>query len=257
MTADSSARVVVLDEEESTRHATCELLTRAGYDSIGVATTIGLKKALSPESRVLCDVSPPRTFQQIVEMARAVRAVAGEGTPIILYGSQSAGQLSILVRACAAAGFIERSGHPEEAVDRFALLGPRSRGIIRLLVIDDDEITLEVLQARLRCMGEYDVRIALSFGEVQSIIQGWRPEAILADVNMPDMRGDDLCARLKAAASTRDAIVVLCSSMPEAELGAAAQTAGADAWVSKDRGVEQVVSCLEAALGRPNRSKNA
>jgi two-component system chemotaxis response regulator CheY len=256
MTSDGLARIVVLDDEESTRDTTCDLLVRAGYDSVGVATTLGLKKALSSDATVLCNVSPPRTFHQIVEMAHSVRAVAGDRTPIVLYGSQPALQLSILVRACAASGFIERSGDPAVTMGRLSQLGPRPRGPTKVLIVDDDEITLEVLQARLRGGGGYDVRIAFSFGEVQSIIQGWQPSVIVADVNMPDMRGDDLCARLKAAASTRDAVVVLCSSMPDVELEVAARAAGADGWVSKDRGVEQVVSCLEAVLGRPSRSQS-
>jgi CheY-like chemotaxis protein len=257
---DSVPKLVLVDDDDSTRQGTLELLQGAGYDAVGVATTLGLRKAVSPQCTVLCDVSPPRTFHQIVEMAQAVRAIAGERTSIVLYGSQPAVQLSILVRACAAAGFVERSRDPDVVLSRLARLcalpAPQPRGSIKLLLIDDDELTLEVMQARLR-VGGYDVRIALSLGEVQSIIRGWQPAAIVADVNMPDMRGDDLCSRLKAAAATRDAIVVLCSSLPDAELEQVARAAGADGWVSKDKGVERIVSSLQTALGHANGSKNA
>jgi CheY-like chemotaxis protein len=96
----------------------------------------------------------------------------------------------------------------------------------------------------------FDVRIALSLGEVQSIIQGWSPNVIVADVNMPDIRGDDLCARLKTAAATRDAMVMLCSSMPPSELSGIADAAGADGFVSKELGLDHFVSTIEQLCRR-------
>jgi CheY-like chemotaxis protein len=124
-----------------------------------------------------------------------------------------------------------------------------AKDAVRVLLIDDDELTLEILQSHLLASG-YEVRIALSLGEVRSIIDGWQPAVIVADVNMPDMRGDDLCARLKAAARTRDAVVVLCSSMPDAELEERARRASADGWISKRVGVEGVTSLLQTAMRR-------
>src|SRR5579859_7385750 len=103
--AEPQLRIVVLDDDEWTRAVTCELLGDAGFQPVGVATILGLKKALSARSAVLCDVSPPRKFAQIVETAREVHAITGGATPLVLCGSQPAVQLSILVRACAAIGY--------------------------------------------------------------------------------------------------------------------------------------------------------
>jgi CheY-like chemotaxis protein len=268
--AEPQLRIVVLDDDEWTRAVTCELLGDAGFDSVGVATTLGLKKALSLRSAVLCDVSPPRKFAQIVETAREVHAITGARTPLVLCGSQPAVQLQILVRACNATGFVERSKDADALTERLAALmrqaerpsftAPTASGsmpsarqvakdAVRVLLIDDDELTLEILQTRLLA-GGYEVRIALSLGEVRPIIDGWQPAVIVADVNMPDMRGDDLCARLKAAARTRDAVVVLCSSMADAELEERARRARADGWISKRGGVERVVSLLQATMRR-------
>jgi CheY-like chemotaxis protein len=268
--AEPQLRIVVLDDDEWTRAVTCELLGDAGFASVGVATTLGLKKAMSPGATVLCDVSPPRKFAQIVETAREVRAITGPGTGLILCGSQPAVQLGILVRACNATGYVERSKDAETLIERLVSLvrrtertsytaphasgsvpvaRPAAKDAVRVLLVDDDELTLEILQSRLLA-GGYDVRIAMSLGEVRSIIEGWQPAVIVADVNMPDMRGDDLCARLKAAARTRDAVVVLCSGMPDAQLEEAARRARADAWISKRGGVERVVTLLQGAMRR-------
>jgi CheY-like chemotaxis protein len=265
-------RVVVLDEIEATRAFVQAALDSAGYEVIPVATTIGLRRALQPErpAVVVCDVSPPLTYSQILGAVQAVRLVTEGRAPVVLCGSQSADQLTILVRACQATGFVERRDDPMillRQLQKF-VAAPRStlppeqlsevgsaRGrtprwaIIKLLLIDDSEITLALMQERLRQSG-FDVRLAFSLGEVQSIIQGWSPNVIVADVNMPDMRGDDLCARLKATAATRDAAVMLCSSMPESQLAEIADAAGADGFVSKGHGLDHFVSSIEAMCRR-------
>lgn len=264
-------RVVVLDENEATRAFVCAALDSAGYEVVAVATTIGLRKALEPErpTVVVCDVSPPLTYDQILASVHAVRGVADGRAPVVLCGSQSAEQLGILVRACQAAGFVERRhdpiillrqlqslvATPRRSVppERLRELGDPRRtpqwAIVKLLLIDDSEITLELMQARLRA-GGFDVRIAFALGEVQSILHGWSPNVIVADVSMPDMRGDDLCARIKSAAATRDALVVLCSSMPEERLALLADAAGADGFVSKGLGLDHFVSSIEAMCRR-------
>jgi CheY-like chemotaxis protein len=265
-------RVVVVDENEATRAFVHAALDSAGYEVIPVATTIGLRKALVPDrpAVVLCDVSPPLSFQHVVGSMRTVREVTEGRAPLVLCGSQTAEQLSILVRACQATGYVERREDPMillRQLQRFVATprqtlppaqiqqvgAPRSRradwAIVKLLLVDDSEITLQLMQARLR-QGGFDVRLAFSLGEVQSIIQGWSPNVIVADVNMPDMRGDDLCARLKAAAATRDAIVMLCSSMPEERLCEIAEAAGADGFVSKGLGLDHFVSSIESMCRR-------
>jgi CheY-like chemotaxis protein len=269
--AATRGRVVVFDENDSTRAFVCGALAGAGYDVAPAATTIGLRKALEPDrpALVVCDVSTPLNYKQIVTLVESIRSVTEGHAPIILCGSQSSDQLTMLVRASGAAGFVERREDPMVLIrqiqrlvatprrtvppDQIHELGDRRSqpawAIVKLLLIDDSEITLELMQERLR-QGGFDVRIALSLGEVRSIIQGWSPNVIVADVSMPDMRGDDLCARLKAAVETRDAIVMLCSSMPEQSLCGIAEAAGADGFVSKGLGLDHFVSSIEAMCRR-------
>jgi DNA-binding response OmpR family regulator len=262
---------VVLDENDATRAFVCRALAGAGYDVAPVATTIGLRRALVPgrPAVVVCDVSPPLSYQQIVSSVQAIRGVTEGRAPVVLCGSQSTEQLAVLVHACQAAGFVERREDPMILIGQIQRLVARPRrtipperireigdgrrhpewAIVKVLLIDDSEITLELMQARLR-RGGFDVRIALSLGEVRSIIRGWSPNVIVADVSMPDMRGDDLCTRLKTAVATRDAVVMLCSSLPEQRLSGIAEAAGADGFVSKGLGLEHFVSSIEAVCRR-------
>jgi CheY-like chemotaxis protein len=263
----SRGRVVVLDENEATRVFVRAAFESAGYEVFAVATTLGLRKALAPErpTVVVCDVSPPLTHPQVVAAIRAVKGVTEGRMPVVLCGSQTADQLSVLVRACHVEGFIERREDPVVLLKQMeAFVGTPRRSIsseleiarcspqwtvVKLLLIDDSEITLQLMQERAR-QGGFDVRIALSLSEVRSIIHGWSPNVIVADVNMPEMRGDDLCARLKIEAATRDAIVLLCSSMSEERLATIADAAGADGFVSKSLGLDHFASTIEAMCGR-------
>lgn len=260
-------RIVVLDENESTRVFVCAALDSAGYEVVAVATTLGLKKALAPNrpTLVLCDVSPPQSREQVVASMGPVRALTLGRARLALSGSQPSAELELLARACDASGFVERRDDPLVLLRGVQRLLSTSRTpvptrhldemrpsrsspqwtILKLLLIDDSEITLGLMQERLRGSG-FDVRIALSLGEVKSIIHGWSPNVIVADVNMPDMRGDDLCAWLKATAATRASFVMLCSSLPDEELGPLAQSVGADAFVSKSRGLDHFVAAIES-----------
>ncbi len=270
--ASGRGRIVVLDENEASSAFVCGALDSAGYEAVPVATVIGLRKVLLVEKPtiVLCEVSPPLAYRQIVASVNAAQTVTLGRAPIVLCGTQSQDQLEILVRACDAVGYVERRADPaillrqirhllstsraSVPADRLAELGPPRKTapqwtVIKLLLIDDSEITLELMQERLR-QGRFDVRIAMSLNEVQSIIHGWSPNVIVADVNMPDMRGDDLCARLKVAAATRDAIVILCSSMPESRLAEVAAAAGANGFVSKGGGLDHFLAAIERICGR-------
>jgi DNA-binding response OmpR family regulator len=245
-------RVVVLDENESTRARVCAALDSAGYDATGVATAIGLRRALSCEwpIAILCDASPALPQRLVVETVKIVRSVTRDRIPIVLCGPQSTGQLAMLARASAAAGFVQRSGDFLPLLPGLhELLSIAREATVRLLLIDDSEMTLELLQRSLQDAG-FDVRIALSLGEVRSIIHGWSPTVIVADVNMPDMRGDDLCLRLKTVAATRDATVILCSSLSEEDLGPLARQAGADGFVSKSVGLERCAARINVMCRR-------
>ena len=66
----------------------------------------------------------------------------------------------------------------------------------------------------------------------------------------PDIRGDELCARLKASVNGVNVLVLLCSSLPDRELAALALAAAADGFVSKSHGLERFGADLESVTRR-------
>jgi DNA-binding NarL/FixJ family response regulator len=71
-------------------------------------------------------------------------------------------------------------------------------------------------------------------------VAGFRPEVVLVDVQMPDSTPAELCARMRAAASSRMQ-VLLFSGMPDAALAELANQVGADGSLSKERGPDGIV----------------
>jgi CheY-like chemotaxis protein len=115
----------------------------------------------------------------------------------------------------------------------------------RVLLIDDSEIAREVACMVLDSAG-FEVRCAKTLGEFNVVLKAWLPHIVLADVNMPGVTGPELCQWIKRRIDTQSVPVVLYSDMPEAKLGEVAAASGADAWVSKEHGIEHVSAKLSA-----------
>jgi PleD family two-component response regulator len=107
----------------------------------------------------------------------------------------------------------------------------------KILLIDDSEITLALERQALEARG-YDVRSASTLLEFERVLSDFGPHLILTDIQMPEVRGTDICRTLKSEYQTQDIPIVLFSSLGEDELGRLAEQVGADGYVSKAEGLE-------------------
>lgn len=100
------------------------------------------------------------------------------------------------------------------------------RARLRVLMVDDDPVILEVVGDWLREAGhEVHTRTA-GVGTAADII-GLRPDLVLLDVLMPGLRGDDLVRLLKRHPATAGVPVVLHSCLPSETLRPLIMTTGA------------------------------
>ena len=115
-----------------------------------------------------------------------------------------------------------------------------------ILVVDDEPQILRALQTNLRGAG-YDVETAATAQEALATAAMRPPDAVILDLVLPDGRGTDVCRELRRWSS---APVLLLSVVGEEQEKVAALDAGADDYVEKPFGIDELLARLRAALRR-------
>ncbi len=119
-------------------------------------------------------------------------------------------------------------------------------GHSRILVVDDEPQITRVLKTVLASEG-YDVRTAADGEEGLAAFNEWSPELVITDLRMPHMDGVSLCRRIRAMATTP--IIVLSVKGEEASK-VEALDAGADDYVTKPFGIDELTARVRATLRR-------
>jgi PleD family two-component response regulator len=119
----------------------------------------------------------------------------------------------------------------------------------RLLVIDDDEVTLRLLKVNLERAG-YAVLMARTGAEGLAQALQAPPDLVLADALLPDMTGLQVCARFLDNSRTRHIPVILMSSQAGTHDRVAALETGADDYLVKPLDYAEVVARARAHIRR-------
>ncbi|HZS24066.1 MAG TPA: response regulator transcription factor [Gaiellaceae bacterium] len=120
----------------------------------------------------------------------------------------------------------------------------------RILVVDDEPQILRALQTSLRGAG-YEVDTATTGEQALTAAAVRPPDAVILDLVLPDRRGTDVARELRAWSAMP--IIVLSVVGDEADK-VAALDAGADDYVTKPFGVDELLARLRAALRRAEPS---
>jgi two-component system KDP operon response regulator KdpE len=116
----------------------------------------------------------------------------------------------------------------------------------RILVVDDEPQILSTLETTLRGAG-YDVETAAT-GEDALIQASLRPpEGVILDLVLPGKSGVEVCRELR---EWSDAPVLVLSVIGEEQEKVAALDAGADDYVTKPFGMDELLARLRAVLRR-------
>lgn len=139
--------------------------------------------------------------------------------------------------------------------------GPEKTLPETILVVDDTVANLQLLAGLLKERG-YRVRVAPSGALALQAVQSERPDLILLDINMPEINGYEVCARIKAHAQWAGIPVLFISAMNETLDKVKAFAAGGVDYITKPFQFEEVearvathleLSRLRAALAAHNR----
>jgi two-component system KDP operon response regulator KdpE len=116
----------------------------------------------------------------------------------------------------------------------------------RILVVDDEPQILRALTTNLRGAG-YDVATAATASEALATAALRQPEAVILDLVLPDGRGTDVCRELRGWST---APIIVLSAVGEEREKVEALDAGADDYVTKPFGIDELLARLRAALRR-------
>jgi two-component system, OmpR family, response regulator len=123
----------------------------------------------------------------------------------------------------------------------------------RILVVDDFEDALQALSQLLQ-MHSFEVAATTSARQALNMASTFCPDAIILDLEMPDMDGYEVCRRLRASLTTRDALYIACSGVAGQEPDRLAQT-GFDLYIVKPADPLRLIEVIRAALKTRSSSK--
>jgi two-component system KDP operon response regulator KdpE len=121
----------------------------------------------------------------------------------------------------------------------------------RVLVIGDEAQITRVLRTAFAAQG-YDVRIANDAEEALRLFEEWSPDLVITDLMMPDISGTDICRAIRRKSSTP---IIVLSVRDQERAKVEALDAGADDYVTKPFGIQELLARVRAHLRRaPERS---
>lgn len=116
----------------------------------------------------------------------------------------------------------------------------------RILIADDEPQITRVLRAGLTTRG-YDVRVAADGESALDTFNDWHPDLVVTDLSMPNMDGIELCNRLRLISQVP---IIVLSVKGEEKTKVEALDAGADDYVTKPFGIEELLARVRATLRR-------
>lgn len=120
----------------------------------------------------------------------------------------------------------------------------------RILVVDDETQITRVLRTSLSSHA-YDVRVANDGETALEIMKDWTPDLVITDLSMPNMDGLELTRRLRTSSSVP---ILILSVRGEERTKVQALDAGADDYVTKPFGMDELLARVRASLRRRSQA---
>lgn len=116
------------------------------------------------------------------------------------------------------------------------------------LLLADDSITIQKVIELILAEEEFEIKSANNGEEALALVPSYRPDIILADIEMPKMNGYQLCEKIKQNPSTSNIPVILLTGAFEPLDEELAKHVKADDFIIKPFESQDLISKINAAL---------
>ncbi len=127
------------------------------------------------------------------------------------------------------------------------------RSLCQTLVVDDDPQIRKLIRVNLEPRG-FAVREAADGSQAIRLVESGEPDLLLLDLVMPGVDGIEVCEWVRERS---DIPIIVLSARDEEELKVRALDAGADDYVSKPFGYEELLARVRAVMRRAAGIRNS
>jgi len=121
---------------------------------------------------------------------------------------------------------------------------------VKILIVDDDPGVKNVLERYFEREG-YDVSAADTGEEALQTIEVKKPDAVILDVNLPGLSGQDVCRRIRENPLYETIAVLVLTGSAAKGLPVACLDSGADDYIPKPVDFKELAARVRAVLRRP------
>jgi two-component system KDP operon response regulator KdpE len=120
----------------------------------------------------------------------------------------------------------------------------------RILVVEDDPAMLKFLRANLKARG-YDITTAQDGAEALELVEMNLPDLLLLDINLPKIDGFEVCRQLRQWLHIP---IIVVSARGDERDKVTCLDLGADDYITKPFGIDELLARIRAALRRSEKS---
>jgi two-component system alkaline phosphatase synthesis response regulator PhoP len=122
--------------------------------------------------------------------------------------------------------------------------------LVPTILVADDDPDLVALVARRLTRAGYQVIKAADGEQAVQMAERFLPQLAVLDVMMPKFTGIEVIGQLRANPATRNTLVILISAGSQHDVGFSGLLAGADDYIRKPFGPQELANRVQAVLAR-------
>lgn len=120
----------------------------------------------------------------------------------------------------------------------------------KILVVDDSQMVRKKLRAALETSGHSIIEAVDGIEGLAKMKENQGIQLVLADVNMPNMNGVDMCIKMRENKDFDNIKVFMLTAESSPEMKAKVANAKVSAWIMKPYDIDKILSAIEKVLSR-------